>query len=477
MYGSSSRRSACDRCKRQKQRCLRELGQQRCDRCTRMDAECTITPGSRIRNHFGGDTRPRPHKQQRYDRQWPTDTADASETVDAFLTTAITNSENGQSSMVFPPVSNEFWGSPMHGLMFSDNLNSNFASLVVNTPNQVNTHINHQPGIAHIATSQSNASSGEVLSPQIQEDGRIDAVPSPSEGAVTAQDQVAQVDGSIVEDTDAQRLSRINLNLVTLLSRIDQGSPKISLDTLIMPPDGSDNFSLTPIHSVMNSTREYIGVLSALSGKDEAPEIIPPPRAHHLRSSGPNTNGNSRVSVVQGHASLLSPENNLAAANVPPVSTANYGPRPSLDAATLLQVLTSYIYIAQLYLIIFAHAYEELLRLSSTDEPSLCPIPGIGFSDFPVQSGNLQATMFIQVVNNLFERMEGLLGVPRQFRIGIRGTETPGLLSEDELAGIFKTMALKEESVHQPARGKGGISALRQYIDGTKRLLWESIAP
>lgn len=434
-----------------------------------------------MRNPFGDDAISRPHKRPRQnDWQRPTDAGVGTEqTIDAFLGTTFANPDSAQNSMIFPPGASEFWGSPVHGLMLSDNLNGYFTSSVVNTPNQVNAHINNESEVAHIATSQSNASSGETISSQAPEDSRDDAIPSPSEGVVAAQDQVAQVDDNALGDTHAQRLSRINLDLVTLLGRIDQGSPRISLDTLMRPPEGSDNFSLTPIYDVLNSTRDYIEVLSTLSGKNDVSAITLSPSATRPGRSGPNanTNSNRRVSGVRGRSSLLSPEYNHATANPPLVLATGCEPKPNLDAATLLQVLTSYIYIAQLYLIIFAHAYEDLLELSGTDEPYLCPVPGVGFSDFPLQSGNLQATMFIQVVNNLFERMESLLGIPRQFQIGIRGTDTAGLLSEEELTGIFKMMALKEEVVRQPDRGKGGISALRQYIDRTKRLLRENIAP
>ncbi|KAK8070711.1 hypothetical protein PG997_010914 [Apiospora hydei] len=51
--GVSSRRSACDRCRGQKLRCLRKGGdpQGRCDRCAKADTSCTTSPIYRMRNY------------------------------------------------------------------------------------------------------------------------------------------------------------------------------------------------------------------------------------------------------------------------------------------------------------------------------------------------------------------------------------------------------------------------------------------
>ncbi|KAK8074002.1 hypothetical protein PG994_004901 [Apiospora phragmitis] len=51
--GVSSRRSACDRCRGQKLRCLRKGGDPpgRCDRCAKADTSCTTSPIYRMRNY------------------------------------------------------------------------------------------------------------------------------------------------------------------------------------------------------------------------------------------------------------------------------------------------------------------------------------------------------------------------------------------------------------------------------------------
>lgn len=85
--------------------------------------------------------------------------------------------------------------------------------------------------------------------------------------------------------------------------------------------------------------------------------------------------------------------------------------------------------------------------------------------------------MFIQMVTNTFERMERLLGLPREFHIGTRdGGGSSGLLSGDGFLDVAKSMLRKEE-VGRSEEGQGGIKYLRKTIKKAKRLLRDRIAP
>lgn len=95
--------------------------------------------------------------------------------------------------------------------------------------------------------------------------------------------------------------------------------------------------------------------------------------------------------------------------------------------------------------------------------------------DIVIESGNLQCTLFIHIVENLFTKMENLLGIQRQYRIGTRELQFKGLL--DEIAEVVKLMVSREELVCEPDRGKGGVMSLRKHIEKTKQLLRESIPP
>jgi hypothetical protein len=85
--------------------------------------------------------------------------------------------------------------------------------------------------------------------------------------------------------------------------------------------------------------------------------------------------------------------------------------------------------------------------------------------------------MIIHMVTNTFERMESLLGLPREFRIGTRDDGgNGGLLRGDGLVEMARSM-LQKEDVERPEEGKGGIKSLRRDIKKAKRLLRDRIAP
>lgn len=85
--------------------------------------------------------------------------------------------------------------------------------------------------------------------------------------------------------------------------------------------------------------------------------------------------------------------------------------------------------------------------------------------------------MFIQMVTNSFERMERLLGLPREFHIGKRGAGgSGGLLSAHGFLRVAGSMLRKEEA-GRPEEGRGGIQYLRKAIKEARRLLRDRIAP
>ena len=92
------------------------------------------------------------------------------------------------------------------------------------------------------------------------------------------------------------------------------------------------------------------------------------------------------------------------------------------------------------------------------------------------ESGNLQATVFIQVVTNMLERVESLLGLPAEFRINNREDDSEGLLKDQDFVEIAAVMLSKEDT-RRLENEKGGVKALRSYIRKAKQMLREDIAP
>lgn len=76
----------------------------------------------------------------------------------------------------------------------------------------------------------------------------------------------------------------------------------------------------------------------------------------------------------------------------------------------------------------------------------------------------------------MFERMETVLGLPREFRIGTREDSHDGLINKAGFSEFTKALLLKENG-GRPEEGQGGIMSLRKDMKKAKRLLRCHIAP
>ncbi|OTB14857.1 hypothetical protein K445DRAFT_23380 [Daldinia sp. EC12] len=483
--GLPIRRSACDRCKSQKLRCLKEPGEDRCYRCTRADAQCATTANVPIRSRrrIGGVINPRAPKRMRQDDQeQATPTANSNQQISAPLPVFIETSSNVQSTVTYAPEAAESWGPNIYESMFGNNFDGDFASLDVATNKGYLPYMDYQPEMRPFSNFPVNASpSGALSLPGTSQETVINTnTPASPKGSSPAQDSIVEI-GRGISESDTHRLAKINLDLAKLLGQIGRGSPEINFYTLLTPIDKSDDFAGTPVHKVLGSSREFIEVICGLS--DANKKTLAPissshgssPRTPESRSdssTGSSTSGyNSPHSCDYGRTQATTQATPLF------VSMPRNGPKRILDSTTLMHILISYTHIIQLHLIIFTHCYEALLEISKSDVPSMCELPWIDFGSFPLQSGNLQATLFTQVIISLFEKIENLLGIPQEFQLTPHKTTHAGLLSEPEFSAVLRAILVKEELMCKPDVGKGGISALRRYINQTRQLLRDSIEP
>ncbi|KAI1095103.1 hypothetical protein F5B19DRAFT_441935 [Rostrohypoxylon terebratum] len=470
MSGLPPRRSACDRCKGQKLRCLRDSGQERCHRCTRANTQCQTTATLRFRNVLGDDTGLGSRKRARHDGHQQLDLiSNANQRVDNSFSTQLVG--NYDHALSFSPELRELRDPLMYGLMSSDALDGGFPFFDTSTNNAGRLADNGlranssptfqpQPSPESISQSQCHANHWDKV------------VPFSPDGVIATQDQDTQAGSAIPGEVHIQRLSSINLSLARILGQVGQGSPKISLRTLILP---INDYISTPIYSITDGTRELIDILRGISGAIRRPTAASSSEKT-LSSQGSELSGHGQVSTASGDVFENHALSGQTLANPPSTNASTHEPTTALDATTLLLILTSYIHVTRLYLIVFAHTYEFLREISKSDNPSLCAIPGVDFGDVPLQSGNLQATMFLEIVNNLFQRIESLIGIPQQLRVSKCGSACDGLLSDEEINGTLKMMISKEELVYQPQYGKGGAKALRMFLDMTGQLLREKIA-
>ncbi|KAI9641170.1 hypothetical protein NHQ30_010600 [Ciborinia camelliae] len=408
--GVSSRRSACDRCRGQKLRCLREQAdQQSCDRCVRADAECRTSPVFRVRS-YAGDTafgstnsvgeKEREQKrvrirhanapQQQSQRKPPVITPQTSHELDtvAFPETMhpTTCFEETTSMTLFgtsPPsstramysedfsISNTMNGmhweaeDPLfHDMILPDAMDDTLDlfgstdSSLENSRSQASMFVQDlasQPGLPSISSPQkptsaftsdlnnTECSSNNILAMQ-------------AESTIICKSLENQATGSIIVDKMAeksysQRLAKINLDFISLLSLIDGTGSSTEIVEMLVEPVDEFVSPRTRSDDILNSTRDFLEILS----------------------------------VIARSSTTSSPTNSLHSSTSNPLSTSDVQTCPKLDFASLLLILTSYINMLQLYVVLFSHVHGFLKEISDSDDPSLCPLPGLSFCSFPLR--------------------------------------------------------------------------------------------
>ncbi|KAH8779753.1 hypothetical protein F5883DRAFT_540531 [Diaporthe sp. PMI_573] len=298
------------------------------------------------------------------------------------------------------------------------------------------------------------------------------------------------------EETHYRRmedLSRVNLELATQLRRLVNSPPDGTLRKLIVVErerPGAAPTATTPLlGDILNSTRGYLDILAAVTDSRSLPDQSPgafhdmlhaahaPPLASNHRMATSSNSSSSSSSSSSSRMSTSSASSPDLAASTPPSSMSS-APKPPPDPSMISLALICYVHILRLHVAVFTHIRQYLEHVADTNHGRMTPISGFcGFDECHLQSGNLQTTMFIQMVTNSFERMERLLGLPREFHIGTRGGGgTGGLLNAHGFVRVAGSMLRKEEA-GRPEEGQGGIQYLRKAIKKAKRLLRDRIAP
>ncbi|KAM7214157.1 hypothetical protein V8F06_010472 [Rhypophila decipiens] len=491
--GVSSRRSACDRCRGQKLGCLRENAdpEGRCDRCSKADvAQCITSPVYHMRNYSVASDYPElpsPSHKRRRPADRPGDAQDTGRPTP--------QQQNQGQSPTPPSAAPEATSTPFEWpsidtfvpMSASDASSSNFGSINWNT---LIDPLPPQPS-GSAAGSQTQG----VLWPTYNEDtirppslgniGNIDLEIPNGSGAVSNVPPNDTTQGQIEE------ISRINLDLAAQLSRMVKGPPHVNLKTIIAPDCGKPNPSgmlTTPLEDLLATTRQYLDVLGVIvdTSRPRLPTNVSNPSqpsgsgwlygdvGPSNTSSAASTSPSSTDSHDDGRYSWTDEPPSITTTTQ---SSSASGPHAPVDTSTFLVILACYIHILRLNVALFAHIREYFQMVSESDNRTINPLPGLcGFDNFPLQSGNLQSTMIIHLVTNMFERIENLLGLPRELRLGSRKVGNDGLLGREGLLELSQLL-IHTEDRGRPEEGKGGVKSLRSNIKKEKRLLRDHIAP
>jgi hypothetical protein len=405
--GVSSRRSACDRCRGQKLRCLREREKadpdESCDRCAKADVQCITSPIYHMRNIFAQEqerdrpalsakrrrlssSRPCVVQSTRRDlsdsaisitncpsaivagtgfesRDWATDPLAASVTISNNHNNVAES--NISSSAIFPNLMSQDWN------ILSDTapVNPSFND----TDNDTLGHI-----ISHEAGSRVPSTTALPQFDYVEQLQQFEDWCHPDLGTLASEIQDSSVNGDGNHpNSSAEELSKMNLNLVKQLKRM--ALPHVNMKTLIVPDCTPASASTTtPLEDILNSNRLYLEIISTITGAPRSPRSSSSDALKLSRHYSGYLGRHSNTPEV-----LYDGSSNAYAPSVPSSGTGLNNTEP--DSSTLLLVLVCYVHLLELHVALFRHIEQYLCFVSESEERTIIPLPRLcGFSNFPL---------------------------------------------------------------------------------------------
>ncbi|KAI0974338.1 hypothetical protein F4678DRAFT_371563 [Xylaria arbuscula] len=488
VHGISSRRSACDKCRFSKSRCLRSHSEQpKCDRCTRAQCECTTSPIFRVRdwrpgagNDYGSgrqntrneDSRRRPRDSRRQSVSGTTITASPTNLDSGSRMPSCPGSDRSDKPAPSKPssTSHEDSDAYIEGSFSHEEASMESTDIDFALPDDFFTTM---PGLE--VENDLNLSLPLMTPSSIKQSG----------GGSVSRDRNFQDCGTSntdpyfgTEQTLIQRLPQLDYELIAVHAKLELAAPEVIMQTLFEDTEKSSSPCSSVMNEILRKTTDFVDILSCLS-KSCAPETELPFRGP-TRSSYDNFRRRSSSTSLGGHSAYdsdgsasTSQGTNASRLTLPPTSDRIH---VKLDTPALLLILAIYGRLLAIYLVVFADIYEYLRAVSESDNPHLRPFLALSIGNYSAHSGNLQALILIQVVTSDFEKIEVLLGLPVELRICRRRRERNGLFGTYGFLDLA-TAILGREDGETPGRGKGGIKTLRRSIARAKSLLKEHISP
>lgn len=394
--GISSRRSACDRCRLIKARCPRQHPEQaQCDRCSRASADCVTSPIFRLRkwhppdtinnsiSESGGGNRPskrRRHRHAGHQQQLPTPSD--SGVVQGSSTAHNVESYQEQTSSPVPHLAHFLYEEGGHERLdtpsgpvenaFDMNLSEGFFETMA----PVSTGANLEAS-SPLLYSSSTDLTGEVTTHNCET-----PPPMTVNGFALRSNDKTPVDS---DQTPMQQLSRVDYELITILSRVDHIPPDV-VACMVVGQKATSSPSV--VDEIFNETTKYIDVLKLLG--EYCPPTASNPTQEAYRGSklgfqdGLRSGYSSDSSEYDSNRSMMTDDTDSLSQSTYSISSLTS--HPELDTPAVLLVLTVYMRLLRLHLIIFTHIYEFLKEVSECENPQLQQVTSLNFGNLPLRT-------------------------------------------------------------------------------------------
>ncbi|KAK5046059.1 hypothetical protein LTR84_008516 [Exophiala bonariae] len=429
-------RSACDHCRGQKVRCLRnkQLDSEICVRCLRIGVECITSKSRRLG---------RPRGPKAAERK-PTSTTKGTSKLQVIRAHETPSTDLMAEDLEIP---SELW-------MPS---NSNCSSGVLLGPsNSICVDHGSLPPVTTFGSTTHCAS--DLLMPFddsffnaesfLELPGQARDSPSYVTYAQSLGDMY-HLDASEPADS-LSALARLNEHISRQIPHVDAYLSRPDNEPQHCRNDISDSKG-KPADDILQSTSRFITILEALKTS--------------------STLAQAPISSVVRQPPTLDPDNNESSfqgSGLPPsqsVSSEIRAPMFPVPWSTplVLMMLSSYILLLDLYDTVFRHVYDKISRVKNFSKFSQ-DMPEIKVGGLSSMKVHLYAKIVIQTIEHHFDRIEQLLGLPVEFRLSAQDPCSDGLLGNANLLHLLSIAMM--QITGNP--GRSGTTTLKSFRDNLK---------
>lgn len=496
-HAQSPKRFACDRCREHKLRCPREdQTGQTCARCLRAGTTCVTSnlrplgrPARKITTGKGREGRPRKNLRGQSGAADDKNNLlfDTDAVQDPFNLFGATEKRPGAGRADIPSEdpgafdansSSAFGLDPAILLGLSGVSDDFLGSGLLNgqspfgVPSLNDTHF-PSPGDAENGYADtSNRPSAQRQYLGDESNHRLDP------DSLRAADSAKQPRKIMTSADTTQRLSVLIASMGIQLERLKTAPWSVTLVNIVCANQGQEAANSNPLGEVLQTTSEFVHVLQTIALKTSSTDQSG--STFQSQTSYPTTVSSSAVEI---YCSRLATNLNNA---VQPLHISSspfvqmrtselINPSPSNhfkpDIPTALVILTCYIQIIQIYDILFSRVYESLSEMSHQSISSLQSVPGLQLGGFPVQYGNLQVKILVQVIMHLLVHIERLLGTSAEFRLDPSRGTNDGIFSSSELTALLRMVMSQTDGQESDGMGVGYIPSLRENMKNIQQIL------
>lgn len=440
------KRTACDRCRAQKLRCpLRADVTQRCTRCVRLGAQCTTSYGSKALGARRGSTGTQPPLL--LPAAAPRGNCDPQDTGEQS-----SQERRPQTTKTLSSIPMQQQTSTATAWVWPKQASSQNESLMLED-------IFVSPRLEEFLDSLDGFNYSGILSPDSSFTGNA----SPEDPGISFNGDL-DMDSYIPPNPSVSARGRTTTDEQQQIRENTRTCPNANVDAYYQC-----NLNLCNI--TLKLSKQIVKYMSPSSHESAVAFDAGPSSDSDMNERDPG--GSGQFGEVLGYTSEFVA---ILRTYEQAQSPSGADSKSSMSITIVLNILSAYLQILAIYDHLISCLFHQLQhRTSDSSFSGLQTLPGLRLAGFPVNQGDLQTKILLQVILHQFELIERLLGLPPEYRVSDRRELVYlGLLDNKYSKDILRdVMTGRGTQTTKDACGSGLVfqKSIRENIERVQQLL------